>query len=56
MSNVIAFPRPVAEEQPSFARNRGSQTLFIHIKRTTLIAYLAAEKSAAKDGDFATTL
>lgn len=47
MSNVITFPEP----KPSKARHRaagtGSVTLFVHIRRTTLIAHLTGRVSAA---------
>lgn len=46
LNNVIAFPQPrhapVAEKA-----TRGSQTLFIHIKRTTMIVHLAAANQPA---------
>ena len=41
MSNVISFPKPVSEA-PRRSRTSGAQTLFLHVKRTTLIVHLAA--------------
>lgn len=47
MSNVIAFPQPVALEEKPVA-STGSKTLFIHIKRTTMIVHLAASTAVTR--------
>ena len=40
MSNVIAFPTPKTVAKPAPIQRNGSATLFIHVKRATLIAHL----------------
>ena len=48
MQNVIAFPQP-HRAPAAQAVSRGAKTLFIHIKRTTLIAHVAAEHTSLQD-------
>lgn len=46
MSNVISFPRQVAEAARP-VRPSGAKTLFIHVRQTTFIAHLAAPHKLA---------
>ncbi|MCG6882217.1 MAG: hypothetical protein LJE62_00515 [Silicimonas sp.] len=48
MQNVIAFPRKAAPA-PAKAAADGAKTLFLHIRRTTLIVHLAAPQPKAFD-------
>ncbi|MGR3513485.1 MAG: hypothetical protein ACU0GG_12040 [Paracoccaceae bacterium] len=49
MQNVIAFPKK-AVAAPAARRTGGAQTLFLHIRQTTLIVHLAAAQTPpAKD-------
>lgn len=45
MQNVIAFPKEAAPK-PIKATVCGAKTLFLHIRRTTLIVHLAAPRIA----------
>ncbi len=54
MQNVIAFPKQ-AVEQPVAKATTGAKTLFLHIKRTTLIMHLAAPAVAAAANSRAST-
>ena len=48
MDNLIAFPQPVAAiDQRKVCH--GAKTLFLHIKRTTLIVHLAAQPATTID-------
>lgn len=46
MQNVIAFPKK-AVTQPVTITTAGAKTLFVHIRRTTLIVHLAAQHATA---------
>ena len=46
MQNVIAFPE-VAKTAPVRRSMTGAKTLFMHIKRTTLILHVAAAQTSA---------
>lgn len=52
MSKVIAFPEPKTRRLPPDAPTRGAVTLFVHVRRTTLIAHLSGRipSFAAQDG------
>ena len=52
MSNVIAFPTPKKPEARACDGSTAPVTLFIHIKRATLIAHLTGRipQAPAKDG------
>lgn len=43
MQNVIAFPQK-AVTQPAQVSVGGAKTLFLHIRQTTLIVHLAAQR------------
>ena len=49
MQNIIAFPKK-AVSQPVERTTSGAKTLFLHIKRTTLIVHLAAQPRSAATG------
>ena len=52
MSNVIAFPEPKPRRNHERVRKSGAKTLFIHIRRTTLIAHMTGRiaLAPARDG------
>ncbi len=50
MSNVISFQKRRAEAEPQPACETGSKTLFIHIRNTTMIVHLAAQRSPLSAG------
>ncbi len=50
MTNVIAFPRRIQERTKGPARARQAQTLFLHVKRATLIAHLSGAPTQATAG------
>ena len=52
MSKVIAFPGPKPRRNHSVPAEAGPVTLFVHVKRTTLIAHLTGRYpvAAAKNG------
>lgn len=45
MQNVIVFPKK-AVPSPEATVSNGAKTLFLHIKKTTLIVHLAAQTTA----------
>lgn len=45
MRNIIAFPQPKAVK-PIATPKAGAKTLFVHIKRTTMIMHLASANVA----------
>ena len=47
MSNVIAFPMPKSAQPRTMTGAAGPVTLFIHVKRVTLIAHLTGRVAAA---------
>jgi hypothetical protein len=49
MQNIIAFPKK-AVAQPLATTAAGAKTLFLHIRRTTLIVHLAAQPLSAATG------
>lgn len=51
MSNVVAFPEPKTRMVQARAPMRGSVTLFVHIRRATLIAHLTGRSPAASGRD-----
>ena len=51
MNNVFAFPEPKATPSCDRAADRTSMTLFIHIRRATLIAHYEGGKHGAPSAD-----
>lgn len=51
MNNVIQFPQRREPVETATAVNAGPKTLFIHIKNTTMIVHLAAQRSMPATGD-----
>lgn len=51
MTNVIAFPQTEASPRPERVATTGSVTLFLHIKRTTLIAHLSRRPVVSAQAD-----
>ncbi len=49
MQNVIAFPKKAVAEPVAPAAS-GAKTLFLHVRRTTLIVHLAAQPLASASG------
>lgn len=47
MSNVIAFPQPRSRNTHRRTSKSGAKTLFVHIRRTTLIAHLTGRVLAS---------
>ena len=50
MSNVIAFPRPAAAKDKAPTTKSQAQTLYLHIKRSTLIVHLSGAPAVAAAG------
>ena len=50
MTNVIAFPRRIEAKIKGHARTCQAQTLFLHVKRTTLIVHLSGASIQAAAG------
>ena len=51
MNNVFAFPEPKATPSSDRAAGRTPMTLFIHIRRTSLIAHYEGGKRGAPSSD-----
>ena len=51
MNNVIAFPEPKAAPSRDRAAGKTPMTLFIHIRRATLIAHYEGGKHEAPSAD-----
>ena len=49
MQNVIAFPQTVKPE-PAAAISRGAKTLFVHIRRSTMIVHFGGAPVAPQHG------
>ena len=50
MSNVISFQKHSREAEPQQACETGAKTLFIHVRNTTMIVHLAAQRSQLSAG------
>lgn len=50
MNNVISFPRRIEAKQRATARKPHPITLFVHVKRATLIVHLADTSPAVAAG------
>jgi|GEM_PF-3494379 len=44
MTNVISFPRRIQAKPQNTVRTTQSKTLFVHVKRATMIAHLAGAR------------
>ena len=51
MNNVIAFPEPKAKVTRGRAADKMPMTLFIHVRRATLIAHYEGGKHGAPAAD-----
>ena len=51
MSNVIAFPEPKMRQKAIPVHKTGPVTLFVHVKRATLIAHLTGRTSSTGTKD-----
>ena len=51
MNNVIAFPEPKAKVTHGRAADKMPMTLFIHVRRATLIAHYEGGKHGAPAAD-----
>jgi hypothetical protein len=51
MSNVVAFPEPKIRNARARAPMSGSVTLFVHVRRATLIAHLTGRVRASTSRD-----
>ena len=51
MSNVIAFPEPKTRQTVSPVHRTGPVTLFVHVKRATLIAHLTGRTPSVSAKD-----
>lgn len=51
MNNVIQFPQRREQAEAATPVSAGPKTLFIHIKSTTMIVHLAAQRSMPATGD-----
>ena len=50
MNNVISFPRRIEAKQRATTRKSQPMTLFVHVKRATLIVHLADTSRAVAAG------
>lgn len=51
MMNVIDFPKTDVRRQPARIAASGSVTLFLHVRRTTLIAHLSRRPKSVSQAD-----
>ena len=51
MSNVVAFPEPRTRKTHARAQTNGPVTLFVHVRRTTLIAHLTGRVPVERTQD-----
>lgn len=51
MNNVIQFPQRREQAEAATPFSAGPKTLFIHIKNTTMIVHLAAQRTVPTAGD-----